>query len=52
MVTVHLAGRFLGAQAVLMVMMLAFDTKMGCLLKIKVKSEEEELTTDLIDSIE
>lgn len=52
MVTVNLAGKFLGAKAVMMVLMLAFDTKMGCLLKIKVKTEEEELTTDLIDSIE
>lgn len=52
MVAVNLAGRFLGAKSILMVLMLAFDTKMGCLLKIKVKSEDEELTSDLIDSIE
>ena len=38
MVAVNLAGRFLGAKAILMVLMLAFDTKLGCLLKIKVKS--------------
>ncbi len=52
MVAVNLAGRFLGSKAILMVLMLAFDTKMGCLLKIKVKTEDEELTTDLIESIE
>ena len=51
MVAVNLAGRFLGSKAVLMVLMLAFDTKLGCLLKIKVKSEDEELTDDLIASI-
>jgi hypothetical protein len=38
MVSVNLAGRFLGVRAVLVVLMLAFDTKLGCLLKIKVKS--------------
>lgn len=38
MVAVNLAGRFLGSNAVLIVLMLAFDTKLGCLLKIKIKS--------------
>lgn len=51
MVAVNLAGRFLGTKAVLIVLMLAFDTKLGCLLKIKVKSEDEDLTNDLIGSI-
>ena len=32
MVAINLAGKFLGAKAVLVVLMLAFDTKMGCLL--------------------
>jgi hypothetical protein len=36
---------------VLVVLMLAFDTKMGCLLKIKVKTEDEELTDELVQSI-
>ena len=45
---VNLAGNFLGSKAILMVLMLAFDTKMGCLLKIKVKTEDEDLTYDLI----
>jgi coatomer subunit gamma len=52
MVAVNLAGRFLGSSAVLVVLMLAFDTKLGCLLKIKIKSEEEELTGELINSLE
>jgi len=51
-VTVNLAGKFLGAQEVLMILILAFDTKMGCLLKIRVKTEDEELTNELIESIE
>lgn len=51
MVAVNLAGRFLGATHVLVVLMLAFDTKMGCLLKIKVKTEDEELTDELVQSI-
>jgi len=38
MVSVNLAGRFLGSSEVLIVLMLAFDTKLGCLLKIKVKT--------------
>jgi coatomer protein complex subunit gamma len=41
MVAVNLSGRFLGSKAVLVVLMLAFDTKLGCLLKIKIKSEDE-----------
>ena len=52
MVLVNLAGKFLGADSVLMILSLAFDTKMGCLLKIRVKTEEEDLTTELIESIE
>lgn len=51
MVAVNLAGRFLGSKCVLIVLMLAFDTKLGCLLKIKIKSEDEELTEDLMGSI-
>ena len=51
MVSVNLAGRFLGSKGVLVVLMLAFDTKMGCLLKIKVKSQDEDLTGELINSI-
>jgi hypothetical protein len=40
MVAVNLAGRFLGSKAVLIILMLAFDTKLGCLLKIKIKTED------------
>jgi hypothetical protein len=43
MVNVSLAGKYLGSHDILMVLLLAFDTKMGCLLKIKVKSDNEEL---------
>ena len=48
LVNVYLAGYFLGVTRVLVVLMLAFDTKMGCILKIKVKTEEEQLTNTLI----
>lgn len=51
-ITVNLAGKFLGSQEILMVLVLAFDTKMGCLLKIRVKTPDEDLTNELIDSIE
>ena len=40
-VTVHLAGKYLGSQEVLMILILAFDTKMGCILKIRVKTGDE-----------
>ena len=52
MVTVNLAGKYLGSQEILMTLILAFDTKMGCLLKIRVKTGDEDLTTELIESIE
>lgn len=52
MVAVNLAGRFLDSKAILVVLMLAFDTKLGCLLKIKIKTEDEELTSELINSLE
>ena len=51
MVTVYLAGKYLGNTEVMVVLMLAYDSKMGCLLKIKVKSQEEDLTDELISSI-
>ena len=38
MVALSLAGKFLSIHQALIVLMLAFDTKMGCLLKMKVKS--------------
>jgi hypothetical protein len=38
MVTISLAGKYLGIHSVLIVLILAYDTKMGCLLKIKAKS--------------
>lgn len=38
MVSLSLAGKYLGKHDVLVVLLLAYDTKMGCLLKIKVKS--------------
>ena len=52
MVTVNLAGKFLGSKQILMILILAFDTKLGCLLKIRVKTEDEELTEELVESIE
>lgn len=51
MVAINLAGKFLGSIHVLIVLMLAFDTKLGCLLKIKIKCEDEELTSELIGSL-
>ena len=51
MVNVSLAGKYLGKHDVLVVLLLAFDTKMGCLLKIKVKSDNEELSDELVQSI-
>lgn len=46
MVTINLAGKYLGnlynnigVHDVMMILMLAYDTKMGCLLKIKVKTD-------------
>lgn len=41
LVNISLAGKYLGKHDVLMVLLLAYDTKMGCLLKIKAKSENE-----------
>ena len=40
MVSINLSGKFLGSIKVLVVLMLAFDTKLGCLLKIKIKTED------------
>lgn len=51
MVSVSLAGKFLNIQQAMIVLILAFDTKMGCVLKIKVKSASEELTDELLASI-
>ena len=39
MVNVSLAGKYLGKHDVMIVLLIAFDTKMGCLLKIKAKSD-------------
>jgi len=39
-VSVYLSGKFLGSIKVLIVLMLAFDTKQGCLLKMKIKTED------------
>ena len=41
MVNVSLAGKYLGIHDVLVMLLIAYDTKMGCLLKIKVKSDNE-----------
>jgi hypothetical protein len=51
MLTISLAGKYLGKHDVLIVLMIAFDTKMGCLLKIKVKSDNEDLSSELVQSI-
>lgn len=51
MVNISLAGKYLGKHDVLIMLLLAYDTKMGCLLKIKVKSDNEELSDELIQSI-
>lgn len=50
-VTVWLAGKYLGIHETMLILVLAFDTKMGCLMKIKAKSTNEELTEELIASI-
>ena len=44
MLTISLAGKYLGKHDVMIVLMIAFDTKMGCLLKIKAKSDNEDLS--------
>jgi len=51
MVSLSLAGKYLGKHDVLIVLLLAYDTKMGCLLKIKAKSDNEELSDELVQSI-
>ena len=51
LVSINLSGKFLGSIKVLVVLMLAFDTKLGCLLKIKIKTEDEDLTNELLGSI-
>lgn len=51
MVSLSLAGKYLGKHDVLIVLLLAYDTKMGCLLKIKVKSDNEDLSDELVQSI-
>ncbi len=51
MVAINLAGQYLGIHKVLISLLFAYDSKKGCLLKIKVKSEIEELTEALKDSI-
>ncbi len=38
MINISLAGKFLNTHQALILLMIAFDTKMGCLLKMKVKS--------------
>jgi hypothetical protein len=44
MVNVSLAGKYLGKHDVMIVLLIAYDTKMGCLLKIKAKSDNSELS--------
>lgn len=44
MVVVNLAGKYLGSAPVLLMLILAYDTKLGCLLKIRVKTSNEDLT--------
>lgn len=41
MVNISLAGKYLGKHDALIILLLAYDTKMGCLLKIRAKSDND-----------
>jgi hypothetical protein len=52
MVSVSLAGKYLGRHEILVVLLLAYDTKMGCILKIKAKCSNSEVSEEVVCSIE
>lgn len=51
-VTLQLAGKYLGNFKTLMTLVVGFDTKLGCVVKITVLSEKEDLGQELVDALE
>lgn len=49
--TLLLCGEYFNGETVLMTCIIGFDAKMGCVLKSKVRSNDEELNTCLNESI-
>ena len=51
-VTLQLAGKYLGNFKTLMTLILGFDTKLGCVVKVMVLAEKEDLGQELVDALE
>ena len=50
-VTLQLAGKYLGNYRTLMTLVVGFDTKLGCVVKIMVLAEKEDLAQELVDAL-
>ena len=49
--TLYLSGLYLGIQPVYIVCQIGIEPKLGCVLKLRVKAEDERLVTNLLESL-
>lgn len=50
--TLRLCGRYLAQDLVLVECMIRMNDKLGCVVKVMIKSEDEEVAANLIETIE
>lgn len=50
--TCYLSGSYLGQERVLVICIIGFDTKKGCLMKLRVKCKDEEVGDSIANSVE
>jgi hypothetical protein len=48
----YLSGNYLGKERVLVICIIGFDTKKGCLMKVRVKCADAEVGESIVNSIE
>lgn len=49
--TLYLNGTFLGSDPVMVICQIGIEAKHGCVMKLRIKTENESLATNLIESI-
>lgn len=48
--TLLLVGKYLNVASVMVICLIGFDAKLGCILKVTVKSDDEVLTNNILET--
>lgn len=50
--TLYLSGKYLGEERVMVACQIGMDAKFGCVVKLRVKSEDSDVSTSILETLE